>query len=1392
MPFDQDDKVFAVTGLPATARHPDLGGPDQEETNNENIQAWSDTLSTPLASSISASISAPNTDMFNGSPSLGSVPMLSYEGSTQSSNAMSVRQSLAEITNLDTLLPQGQSVPEQTLEADLPQTEKNTSSSQNIPNSNAEPPIIGGLNNTSSYATMGTSISSTSSSFISASEVPPSSIQINNEMGTATRNTPISRSLNSTARGILFTENNDVLDEQNDEGGEDTIPDNIKHGRRSSKRAMSSSLDEYSKVKARISLVKLKPNANSILNDSMSDANNSITAGDEKENKILHPGSEVLAAKNKCIYFNTLQFNDINPFDHQLKYFSSYRSIPALTHCKLLSNEETIFSLLNYYNKNLPEVDKLFPWLHGIHKLNYGQISFLSNNINPTKDRKPRIISFERPASLDENNSSLEEYSDDDDNDEEDDDFGSRSKNFRKARFSDEVEEELEEEDKSEEQEEELDDMAKLTKTPDVRFLMPVRSCNTNGEIAPNFASIITESTGLIKGTVSPGDVLISYSNIINLELYLQGILPNEVFKYYHPETVITDCIITQLIPVFKNLDPEIGINLRNFHIQVSKISNISDFIVYCFNREDHEFNVNQTEDTFVNNKCKCVSLSRLLHIAQIVYQKQHPELVNKKNSPNLLNNKKYNTFILADPNIETLDTADLLSIPVVDETASLKRDDELCSKYDISVFNNWDSNYLYRERLEISKMSTATPLSKSLWLGNITDYECLQIQLSNGKNIQVASTEEVQTMLENQSDTPLYCNAENTIVRLTKHDFDGVTTSEEADKMLITFPLIVWKFYIKCVEGARIPTLDQLRLIYDNFTDCDFVNIEFPPSGSLSLADMSDDDILSIVNICKFCYYICDDNFPGLIYCSDGYTESSLLFLCYLMYSEDICLDEAILKLHMDYGRPFFIFKTDYILLSKLETIMNKFSPLKTPEETKEKFIFEENSKSIRSSLLMPKRKNLVGQAGSNSGTNNFGNTGFNSPSSFVTSTGHHVVQYRGNQNIQSNQARSNHSLFNRNNLLSTAERRKKVPASVKPEIDGCFGEVHGSLPSRILKHLYLGSLTHASSIPLLSRLKIDYIVSVGEKISWCELFKHQKEIHKSGSEIITFLEGQVDENSGYELNVKKMLILPNINDDGIGTLITTIDHTLDFINECYENDGRALVHCQVGVSRSATVCIGEVMKRLKLSLARAYMYVRVRRLNVIIQPNLKLMYELFKWEENLLVKKHTKWKKVNIRSDIENDDQNFEVSNLCENIRNGSVSSSSTIFTNQLGKSERSSVSTTRGNSISSNSGCGLNSGFWNNTTKMNFIGPICEEPEQDFVIESEEEDEVDDNSGVVKFDVNNSIVKYEDNPRYKYVEQKEYDVVSNSKGSMREVDWCILCREIYNLNRAYIKAN
>lgn len=59
--------------------------------------------------------------------------------------------------------------------------------------------------------------------------------------------------------------------------------------------------------------------------------------------------------------------------------------------------------------------------------------------------------------------------------------------------------------------------------------------------------------------------------------------------------------------------------------------------------------------------------------------------------------------------------------------------------------------------------------------------------------------------------------------------------------------------------------------------------------------------------------------------------------------------------------------------------------------------------------------------------------------------------------------------------------------------------------------------------------------------------------------------------------------------------------------------------VHCRIGVSRSATLVIAIMMKYMQMLLLQSYMFVRVQRFNIIIQPNLRLFYELFKFEEHL-----------------------------------------------------------------------------------------------------------------------------------------------------------------------------
>lgn len=908
----------------------------------------------------------------------------------------------------------------------------------------------------------------------------------------------------------------------------------VKMERRSSKRANSSNLSDSTKIRSKLSLEfsKLK----SQLRSSNNDNNNNVTR----------------------IKFDTLDIS-------KLPHLNSFQQI------KIITNDDFIDLFLSYLSTDLPSVDTMFPWLHGLHPNNYGQLNFF---MSKQDNSKPKVIQFTKPDVH-----RLGGYGDDDNS---------------------------------------LFDDLSIFETPaNVKFLMPIRSSNSIGENSLDFTNVIIESSGLIKGSVTPHDILIPITQISNLSNYLINSLPNFIFDLIPYDVIIEDCKITKLIPEFHNLDPKTGINLRNFHIQVSKLSHVSDFLVYCFN-DDHSHSINNHSS--IPGNCKCSSLSRLLHLAQLIYQFNHPELEIQQNS------KRYNTLIVTDLNEGKLVSNNVMGIENINLDSANKNDNELCSNYDIHVFHNWDSNYLYRERLEISKMSSATPMNNNVWLGNITDFECLQIKLNTNQSINQLSSEKINELIKSFKKIPNYTNFnKSSIVKLTKNQFENKTHSQ-IDELLINSPLTNWKILIFCNEKSKIPTLTELEPIFENLHDLELINLNFPVSGSLSLVDLSIDNILSILNICKLIYYKCQTDFPCLIYCSDGYTESSLFALFFMIYSFGISVDEAILKLHTEYGRPFFIFKSDYGLLIKLEQILIKYSPVNNQDDQQgDELKFENDKSSIRTLLLKPNRSRSNSTVMSNNTLTHNGSMGLNS---FITNTGHHIVQFRGFQNssIGSGSPGSFGStqfgFSHRTTELPIIPDTPMIPLD-KIEISGSLSGIDGSLPSLILPHLYLGSIDHASSIPLLTRLGIGYIVSVGERVSWVNDLKYDRFETDSGCEIINIHPNQKLFGSPYEVKVKSVIRFQNLNDDGIGTLTDTIDDALKFIDECYEDNGKVLVHCQVGVSRSATVCIAEVIKRLNVSLPRAYMYVRVRRLNVIIQPNLKLMYELFKWEEKYHKKK-------------------------------------------------------------------------------------------------------------------------------------------------------------------------
>lgn len=721
-------------------------------------------------------------------------------------------------------------------------------------------------------------------------------------------------------------------------------------------------------------------------------------------------------------------------------------------------------------------------------------------------------------------------------------------------------------------------------KPHDIRFLMCV---------IPSISSTFPTNFPILKNSIHMDEIL-SPIDICKDEVisFIQNIV-NTIFPIANNETlinlIINDSFKLNFLPKFLNLDPDKGVSLRNFHIQVAKLALCSDFIVYS-----HENDADLRE-----------SLARLLFIAQRYHDKSN----------------FYNVFILDD----STNLKDNCLIIKPENTASPTL--ETHKRTQLNLLSNdlnsnslfiWDNNYQFKEKIETTKMSSATNINNNVWVGNLWDHQIMLYYYTEGKTV----SDLCECSFKN-----CYCDPNNSI---TFHDDEsGKVACKNDISSLLPTPKDHWNLFVHCHKDAQFPTLSELSTILSSIKEygassstqlkCHYVN--FPSSGSIGLGDCKKENLMSIVNTCKVLYlFNCKSS---LIYCSDGYTELSLLVLCFIMYSDKISVEKAMLKLHREIGRPFYIFNSDVVILKKLQVILNRLSP-KNFELTNEWRSNLENLTNLEinelllspnsSVLKKPISKNLrLGYIANDSDDSDSDSSDYDSDSSGF-STDFSKVE-------------------------DSLELEKYQPQYLTGD---WVDDVEGSLPSRILPYLYLGSLRHANSLPLLSKLGITKIISVGEDLDWLNGHKFQQNndiimdeidngnikifnISGNDSKIVTLKNGE--QHHIGESPVATVLKINNLQDDGISELTNSLPTILQFIDDEYKRSNgttKILVHCRVGVSRSATVCIAEVMKRLHLSLPKAYLYVRVRRLNIVIQPNLRFMYELFKWREQEQMKQH------------------------------------------------------------------------------------------------------------------------------------------------------------------------
>ncbi|XP_043925047.1 dual specificity protein phosphatase 1 [Protopterus annectens] len=140
---------------------------------------------------------------------------------------------------------------------------------------------------------------------------------------------------------------------------------------------------------------------------------------------------------------------------------------------------------------------------------------------------------------------------------------------------------------------------------------------------------------------------------------------------------------------------------------------------------------------------------------------------------------------------------------------------------------------------------------------------------------------------------------------------------------------------------------------------------------------------------------------------------------------------------------------------------------------------------------------------------------------------------------------------------------------------------------PVEILPFLYLGSAYHASRKDMLDALGITALLNVSANCP-------------------NHFEGH------YQYKT-----IP-VEDSHKADISCWFNEAIDFIDSVRNSGGRVFVHCQAGISRSATICLAYLMRTNRVKLDEAFEFVKQRR--SIISPNFSFMGQLLQFESQVL----------------------------------------------------------------------------------------------------------------------------------------------------------------------------
>ncbi|KAK9765114.1 tyrosine/serine/threonine protein phosphatase [Basidiobolus ranarum] len=156
---------------------------------------------------------------------------------------------------------------------------------------------------------------------------------------------------------------------------------------------------------------------------------------------------------------------------------------------------------------------------------------------------------------------------------------------------------------------------------------------------------------------------------------------------------------------------------------------------------------------------------------------------------------------------------------------------------------------------------------------------------------------------------------------------------------------------------------------------------------------------------------------------------------------------------------------------------------------------------------------------------------------------------------------------------------------------------------PVCILPYLYLGAEHNASSKDNLNKCDIHFILNVAKEVKNPLLMDPQ-----SSDAVFTVEQG----SDIRHVNYKKFSW--GHNQENLSDFFET---AFSYIDDARSRGLSVLVHCQCGVSRSASLIIAYVMRSLRMNVNEAYSFVKAR--SSTISPNMSLVYQLVDLEKTL-----------------------------------------------------------------------------------------------------------------------------------------------------------------------------